>query len=169
MKRRDKGITLIALIVTIIILLILAGVTINLVTGQNGIINRAKATKEITTSAQDLEKINMCIMASYDESGILNIEQLKANIKNELEVDATGDSFPLTVIKNGKTYTINEDGSVETSGEANDDKQVAVRTSDFTSKNFEFTGSEEVFEVPDDGTYLLQVWGLLEEQAIIHM
>ena len=71
MKRRDKGITLIALIVTIIILLILAGVTINLVTGQNGIINRAKATKEITTGAQDLEKINMCIMASYDESGIL--------------------------------------------------------------------------------------------------
>ena len=41
-----KGITLIALVVTIVVLLILAGVTIAMLTGENGIINQAKNAKE---------------------------------------------------------------------------------------------------------------------------
>ena len=44
--KRDQGITLISLVVTIIILIILAGVSINLILGQNGIINKAKEAKE---------------------------------------------------------------------------------------------------------------------------
>jgi flagellar basal body-associated protein FliL len=40
-KGKNKGITLIALIVTIIVLLILAGVSIAMLTGENGILNRA--------------------------------------------------------------------------------------------------------------------------------
>ena len=39
--KNNKGITLIALVVTIIVLLILAGVSIAMLTGQNGILNRA--------------------------------------------------------------------------------------------------------------------------------
>lgn len=39
--KRNKGITLIVLVVTIIVLLILAGISINMLTGQNGILNRA--------------------------------------------------------------------------------------------------------------------------------
>ena len=42
---REKGITLIALIVTIIVLLILAGITIGAITGDNGIINQAQSAK----------------------------------------------------------------------------------------------------------------------------
>ena len=38
----NKGITLIALVVTIIVLLILAGISVSMLTGQNGILNRAK-------------------------------------------------------------------------------------------------------------------------------
>ena len=44
--KKNKGITLVALIVTIIILIILAGVSINLVLGDNGIITLAKRAKE---------------------------------------------------------------------------------------------------------------------------
>ena len=44
----NSGITLIALVVTIIVLLILAGVSINMLTGQNGILNRAAEAKEKT-------------------------------------------------------------------------------------------------------------------------
>ena len=40
-KMQEKGITLIALVVTIIVLLILAGISIAMLTGQNGILNRA--------------------------------------------------------------------------------------------------------------------------------
>ncbi len=42
MKKNNKGITLIALIVTIIVLLILAGITVALLTGDNGLIKNAR-------------------------------------------------------------------------------------------------------------------------------
>ena len=53
--RRNKGITLIALVVTIIVLLILAGISIAMLTGQNGILNRAAEAKEKTRGAQEYE------------------------------------------------------------------------------------------------------------------
>ena len=43
--KENKGITLIALVVTIIVLLILAGISITMLTGQNGILNRATEAK----------------------------------------------------------------------------------------------------------------------------
>ena len=65
MKTKEKkGITLIAMVVTIIILLILAGVSLNLVLGENGIITRAKTTGKIQTiatikEALELEKVDI--------------------------------------------------------------------------------------------------------------
>ena len=53
--RRNKGITLIALVVTIIVILILAGISIAMLTGQNGILNRAAEAKEKTRIAQEDE------------------------------------------------------------------------------------------------------------------
>lgn len=52
----NVGITLIALIITIIVLLILAGVTLNMVMGENGIINKAQLAKEKTNEAQKDEE-----------------------------------------------------------------------------------------------------------------
>ena len=46
--RNNKGITLVALVVTIVVLLILAGVSINLVLGDNGIVKRAQEAKNKT-------------------------------------------------------------------------------------------------------------------------
>ena len=57
--KMKKGITLIALVVTIIVLLILAGVSISMLTGQNGILNRAKEAKENTELAQAEEDEKM--------------------------------------------------------------------------------------------------------------
>ena len=55
--RSRRGITLIALVVTIIILIILAGVSINIVLGENGIINMAKKAKEdMEIATQDEQK-----------------------------------------------------------------------------------------------------------------
>mgnify|MGYP000416281321 CR=1 FL=1 len=56
---KRQGITLIALVVTIIVLLILAGVSISMLTGQNGILNRAKDAKEKTELAQKEENEKM--------------------------------------------------------------------------------------------------------------
>ena len=45
-NKKQSGITLVALVVTIVVLLILAGVSINLVLGENGLITQAKEAKE---------------------------------------------------------------------------------------------------------------------------
>ena len=54
-NRRNNGITLIALVVTIIVLLILAGISISMLTGQNGILQRAGEAGEKTQAAQEEE------------------------------------------------------------------------------------------------------------------
>ena len=56
-KKENKGITLIALVITIIVLLILAGVSIAMLTGENGILNQAAKAKEETEKAQANESL----------------------------------------------------------------------------------------------------------------
>ena len=53
MKNSKNGITLVALVVTIVVLLILAGVTITMLVGDNGIIKKAKDAADATKNAQD--------------------------------------------------------------------------------------------------------------------
>ena len=56
--KNQKGITLVALVITIIVLLILAGVSISLVVGQNGVLTQASSaviTNEKATIKQDME------------------------------------------------------------------------------------------------------------------
>lgn len=55
MFKKEKGITLVALIITIIVLIILAGVTISLVVDDNGIIQKSKNAKTNMLNAQNLE------------------------------------------------------------------------------------------------------------------
>ena len=56
MKRKnERGITLIALVVTIVVLLILAAVSISMLTGENGIIKKASETKEETIAGHVIE------------------------------------------------------------------------------------------------------------------
>ena len=55
--RENKGITLIALVITIIVLLILAGVSIAMLTGENGILNQAAKAKNETEKAQANEAL----------------------------------------------------------------------------------------------------------------
>ena len=68
-KLKDKGITLIALIITIIILIILAGTSIAILTGESGIINQAKKAKVATELTNIKEEIQ--------------IKQVEKDIKNE--------------------------------------------------------------------------------------
>ncbi len=57
MFKKEKGITLVALVVTIVVLLILAGVSISLVLDQNGIINKLKALEQNTKMLLTMKKI----------------------------------------------------------------------------------------------------------------
>mgnify|MGYP000643529647 CR=1 FL=1 len=57
--KKNKGITLVALVVTIVVLLILAGVSINLVLGDNGIITKAKEAQRKSAEASQNDLIGM--------------------------------------------------------------------------------------------------------------
>ena len=59
--KNTKGITLIALVITIIVLLILAGVTIATLTGENGILSQANTAKERTVVGTEKEQLNMAL------------------------------------------------------------------------------------------------------------
>ncbi len=67
--KMERGITLIALAITIIVLLLLAGVTIATLTGENGILNKANTAKTETTKQGAKEKAQEQVMGSYDLEG----------------------------------------------------------------------------------------------------
>ena len=70
----NKGITLIALVITIIVLLILAGVTIAALSGDNGILTRAKEAKEKTEQAQENESKTLANMENI--LGVYNFKNI---------------------------------------------------------------------------------------------
>ena len=63
--KNNKGITLIALVITIIVLLILAGISIAMLTGDNGLLTKANSAKSETSKAEVIERINMELNAAY--------------------------------------------------------------------------------------------------------
>ncbi len=77
-QNKEKGITLIALAITIIVLLILAGVTIAALTGDNGILTKAASAKEKTERAEVIENAKLDILAiQSDKEGKLTTGDLK--------------------------------------------------------------------------------------------
>ena len=75
-KQRQNGITLIALVVTIIVLIILAGVSINMLVGDNGIITQAQTAKEENGRTEIIEKIQLEIADKQTENlGTINEEE----------------------------------------------------------------------------------------------
>ena len=68
-KLRNKGITLIALVITIIVLLILAGVSIAMLTGENGILTQAQNAKKETERAKIIEEVQLDILGKQTENG----------------------------------------------------------------------------------------------------
>ena len=119
LKERVKsknGITLIALVITIIVLLILAGVTIATLTGDNGILTKAQSAKTQNDKATAKEKVDLAIAASLDETGKINLGQLKTNLNNIDGInpkvgDITDSRFPLKVTVDGVEVTIEKDSN----------------------------------------------------------
>lgn len=65
MFKKEKGITLVALVITIIVLLILAGVTISLVVRDNGVINKARDAKTNMGNAQNRENEELQNLSNF--------------------------------------------------------------------------------------------------------
>ena len=111
-----NGITLIALVITIIVLLILAGVTIATLTGDNGILTKAQNAKEKNAQKTVEEQINLAVQASKINEGlVIDKDILEQELTNNgIEITKSGnDELPWTVKKDGYVYTISENGEVK--------------------------------------------------------
>ena len=95
-SRNIKGITLIALVITIIVLLILAGITINMITSQDGILSKTILAKGKMNEAEIEEKIKLAVTkAQINENGLD-----KNELKDELN-KYFGDKYTLTENSDG--------------------------------------------------------------------
>ena len=114
-KQNTRGITLIALVITIIVLLILAGVSISMLTGTNGILTQAQNAKTTTEDKSAEEKIKLAVMATRAQSeGVLDADKLVAEITNNYGGTATktGTGFPVNATVDGKSFSVDENGNV---------------------------------------------------------
>ena len=75
--KENKGITLIALVITIVVLLILAGVSIAMLTGNNGILTQAQKSKQATEEAAQKEKEDLIKLEMLANNSNVNIPNLK--------------------------------------------------------------------------------------------
>lgn len=101
--RREKGITLIALIITVIILLVLSGIVISFVVGERGIINLVIKAEKSYTKAENDEKRNIedlyssILIATNDDAEInISVKELKAFIREEVQNAVWGESVTPT-------------------------------------------------------------------------
>ena len=92
----NKGITLIALVITIIVLLILAGVSIAMLTVQNGILTQANSSKSTTAKAEAVEKINLALNAMKSE---IYSQQVTNSSYAPATNATTADAAMITVLK----------------------------------------------------------------------
>ena len=159
---REKGITLIALVVTIVVLLILAGISINLVLGDNGIINKAKIASNKSDAAQVKEQIIIAASSWYMDKKVANedetkaLEKFKKSIPESFNVEKNEDgTLFVHGLINGKEYKyfVLEDGNVVT-----DALLDRVKQGDYINYNSpSLSGGENwrVLYVDNDKIYLI--------------
>ena len=123
--KKNEGITLTALVITIIVLLIIAGITISVISEKNGIINGANDSKNKTTVVEEKQILNMSV-AAIAKSSKAKVEE--ANLKNycnqnigeegkDYTLEKENQHFKLKFSVTGNEYVILEDGTILTKQE----------------------------------------------------
>ncbi|MBR0427695.1 MAG: hypothetical protein IJK18_05815 [Clostridia bacterium] len=137
LKNNNYGITLISLVVTIIVLLILAGISISMISGNNSLINRATQARDETGIAEEKETIKMAIMQAITKNKDRKI--IQSDLQSEIGSDKAnvyddGDGFTI-LFKSKRIYTIDNEGNM---GEKflNYEEATKKLTSELADKNF---------------------------------
>lgn len=122
--RNQKGITLIALVITIIVLLILAGVSIAMLTGDNGILTQTNKAKVAQIEGQVKEEVNLAIQAAkmYAEeqsvststgySADAHLASTNDDVLDEMRKDLGTDATDKGYTLNGTNATDSAKGSI---------------------------------------------------------
>lgn len=124
---KNKGITMISLVVTIVLLLIISGVTIGLVTENNGIFIKALESRKTAEIGAEKEKLQMAVIQTMQDSEELKIEKekLEQNLimnigQNEIKLKDDEDGYLVKIIKTNRYYNINKNGEITFAGDASE-------------------------------------------------
>ncbi len=117
-NKKEEGITLIALITTIIVLLILAGISIGAITGSNGIIGQAQSAKEETEIAQEKEIIDISTVEAMGKNNRGNLEEeefqsaIDKHTNEKADVTDIGEEFEVFFEETNRYYTVDKNGNI---------------------------------------------------------
>lgn len=118
-RKNINGITLMALVVTIIILLILAGISIGMLSGDNGILKQAGNAKKQTNIAEEKEILEQATILAMGKSkyGDIDKNKLDAELSKYSGIDGTQETDEGIEVSfsSGRTYLVDSDGNVELS------------------------------------------------------
>ena len=176
----EKAITLIALVVTIVILLILAGVTITMTLGQNGLFTRARAGAAAYNESEVRDDLSMLITQyTWDKVSEKTDKSLGDYLKDNgaTSVKANADGIILEVTYKGYTFKVNKDSGeiIEVSKSDSSDSpttptiipkvgEIVSYTPDTPSTGYDLStaksGSNRAQTI--DGTYDPTTWKIME-------
>ena len=113
-NKKESGITIIALVITIIIMLILAAISLNAVLKKDGVVSEEEKAKLEMEIAEEKEKINLSAVAAQtnNEDAVIRRDDFDKELKkffNEdytLEPDSDAEEYEVTFKKSGRKYTI---------------------------------------------------------------
>ena len=146
-RKQERGITLIALITTIIVLLILAGISIGAITGSNGIIGQAQSAKEETEIANEKEIIDISTVEAMGKNNRGNLEEeefqnaMDKHTSEETEVTDIGEEFEVFFKESSRYYIVDKDGNILSYDNVVIDKSPGDITKDENGK--ELAGTED--------------------------
>lgn len=142
-KEKDNGITLIVLVITIIVVLILAGVTIQTLTGDNGLLQKTGEATEKNSIGTEKEQIALAAttVSMDDEKDIEQREEMFQNQldkytgENKTRVYASSSSYTIHFIETNRVYTIDDNGEIR-------EEDASIVKEDEVAGAFDGTGSE---------------------------
>ncbi len=123
--KNNKGITLIVLVVTIIVLIILAGISISMLTGENGIIKQSKEAKLQAEIKTEIEMIDLSVVDAMNKNGFgeLKYEGLKQELDKRIKEEANRDytispqtdakRYIITYVDTQRSYEVNANGEIK--------------------------------------------------------
>ena len=121
--KKQTGITLIALVITIIVLLILAGVAIATLTGDNGILTKTADAKKVTLQGEEKEQIRLGYLDYQLASSMRQGENL--SVEGAEVIKNLDNTWTITFTNTRNVYTLSADGGTIT-------EQPSVQTFNFT-------------------------------------
>ena len=142
--KNEEGITLVALVITIIVLLILAGVTLSMVMGESGIFGKANSAKEKTQLSNAEETIKLAVLENQVKSVSGDAALTNDQLKEEIAKKLTEQGYTVS----GSTVTYYGDKTIDIEN---------YLEKESTSKSYNIgdsvtIGSEEFFVISDKGT-----------------